>query len=229
MAHRSKNRGEKNARFIPRGPAGEKRCTKCGMMRPIGAFNIDKSRFDGRGYICSACRDARRTKPGPTIRERRERRSLGLAWCAGCIVWKPAAEIHAGFCQPCQNQSARRRYAEDPAFRDRRKVRAIARRRGIAPIPLEGRENIFEEFDGRCAYCPAPATTWDHVVALKNDGLTEPYNIVPACGPCNSSKRTQNVWTWMAKTGRTPHDMLISRLSLYHASPHPSSGPDPFE
>jgi 5-methylcytosine-specific restriction endonuclease McrA len=73
---------------------------------------------------------------------------------------------------------------------------------------------IGEEFDGRCAYCPSPATAWDHVVPVARGGETRPHNIVPACRPCNSSKRTQDVWTWLARTGRTPHERLHDRLDL---------------
>ena len=87
---------------------------------------------------------------------------------------------------------------------------------------------ILEEFAGRCAYCPAPATSWDHVVPVTRGGLTEAYNIVPACVCCNSSKRTQNVWAWLEKTGRTPHPAFFDRIALYHASLS-VRGPDPFD
>jgi 5-methylcytosine-specific restriction protein A len=40
-----------------------------------------------------------------------------------------------------------------------------------------------------CAYgCRRPATTVDHVVAVANGGTHDLSNLVPACGPCNSSK-----------------------------------------
>lgn len=224
---KSKNVGPANIRFIPRGAAGEKVCSRCRRSRPIDHFKIDKSRFDGRGYICASCRDGDRSAPGPTRRERKTKAAIGLKWCRGCSHWLD--QVHAGRCRPCANSYARQLYASNPSFREARSHRASARRRNVAVVPVEAREMILEEFGGTCAYCSAPATTWDHVVAVTKGGLTEPYNMVPACGPCNSSKRTQNVWAWLKKTGRPARPELIDRLLLFEASLLPARGPDPLE
>jgi hypothetical protein len=66
-------------------------------------------------------------------------------------------------------------------------------------------------FDGECAYCTEPAETFDHVLAVKHGGTTEPANIVPACRRCNSSKRDRDVWEWLEATGRTAKEMMITR------------------
>ena len=86
---------------------------------------------------------------------------------------------------------------------------------------------ILEQFDGICAYCPATATTWDHVVAVTKGGLSDQGNIVPACATCNSSKRNHNLWTWMEKTRRVPHEELAHRL--IHHFVGSECGPDPLE
>lgn len=48
------------------------------------------------------------------------------------------------------------------------------------------------EDGGLCAYCrTASGTTKDHVVPVSLGGSDAIGNIVPACGPCNSSKGAQ--------------------------------------
>lgn len=43
-----------------------------------------------------------------------------------------------------------------------------------------------------CTYCPAPATTTDHVIpiasGLPRRVLNRPGNLVPACQPCNTRR-----------------------------------------
>lgn len=52
---------------------------------------------------------------------------------------------------------------------------------------------ICDEFNGACAYCLAPATTMDHVVALSRGGAHDPSNVVPACRFCNFSKHDKSL------------------------------------
>jgi 5-methylcytosine-specific restriction enzyme A len=48
---------------------------------------------------------------------------------------------------------------------------------------------------GLCHYCeqkfPASVLTMDHVVPLARGGRSTPGNLVPACLPCNQSKKLQ--------------------------------------
>jgi 5-methylcytosine-specific restriction endonuclease McrA len=52
---------------------------------------------------------------------------------------------------------------------------------------------------GRCAYCGAPATSADHVVALAAGGSNGIENLVPACAFCNSSKRDRPLAEFLAR------------------------------
>ncbi len=98
--------------------------------------------------------------------------------------------------------------------------RSQARRRarlrnGHSPgVTREQWEDVCSRFsDGdttACAYCPQPATSIDHVLAIVNGGLDEPDNVVPACKRCNSSKGPR-VWPyqWAGAGGaRTVQDFL---------------------
>ena len=192
-----------------------KRCSECRLLKAASDFGTDRSRHEGIGFVCLACRYARPADSAPGTHERRLRASQGQRWCRHCSAWLPTPQVGKnGLCRAGEAAEARDRYGTDAAHRARRKQHATSRRRGIAPIPLIGMQCIGEEFDGRCAYCPAPATAWDHVVPVARGGETRPHNIVPACRRCNSSKRTQDVWTWLARTGRTPHERLYDRLDL---------------
>lgn len=50
-----------------------------------------------------------------------------------------------------------------------------------------------------CAYCRGPYEHIDHVIPLSKGGTAWPSNLVPACAPCNMSKRNKNVWEWLEK------------------------------
>jgi hypothetical protein len=150
------------------------------------------------------------SKPGQ--RERRQMAAQGLRWCRGCQDWLPIAAVdRRGLCRPHANEDYRRRYAANP---DATRARVHARKRGVAPLPPVGAEVLLERFDGCCAYCPALATTWDHVVPVSRGGLTAPGNIVPACSTCNSSKGARDVWTWLARTERVPCEAFWMTLEL---------------
>lgn len=56
--------------------------------------------------------------------------------------------------------------------------------------------------DGRpCGYCPALATTVDHVRPLHLDGTNHVDNLVPCCRPCNTAKGRWTVEEWMRRGG----------------------------
>lgn len=152
-------------------------------------------------------------KPGQ--RERRAKRLVGLAWCRGCAEWLPTASVRDGVCREHANAEYRARYAADgEAIRQR----IHARKRGIDPLHPTGVEYLTEQFEGLCAYCPEIATTWDHVVPVAHGGRTAPGNIVPACAPCNSSKKTSEVFSWLARTGRPVKFDLLDVIALEMAA-----------
>lgn len=64
-------------------------------------------------------------------------------------------------------------------------------------MPATAREMVAELFDGECAYCDSPATTWDHFVPVARGGRTVPGNMVPACSNCNSRKKDRDPENWL--------------------------------
>lgn len=136
---------------------------------------------------------------------------LGLSWCRDCKWWVAIADVRAGLCRAHRNADYRRRYAEDGrAIR----ARVYARKRSIDPLPVEAAELLLETTDGLCGYsCGRAATTFDHVIPVSKGGRTEPGNIVPACGPCNSSKGNRDPLTWIGRMTDEALDLILPTLT----------------
>lgn len=192
-----------------------RRCRKCRLVKAASEFKRDISRRDGISYVCRECDYVRLNLCRPGSRERIAKAVDGAAWCSGCAVWLPAASTRNGKCLECRRQYDRRRYATDPDYRSERRQHAHARKRGVQPVPVEGRELLTHAFDGLCAYCDNEAATWDHVVPITRGGQTTPNNILPACSRCNSSKGNRDLLMWLEATGRTMKLQAWERLAHY--------------
>lgn len=179
-------------------------------------------------------RAARRA--GGTADEYVALRTAGLKFCWRCRQWPPSnrfgldasrADGLSAICNSCRRRPRqlalirptkaerdRLRYARDATYRAERRQHAHARKRGVDPLPVEGIEALTEKFGGRCAYCPAPATTWDHVVPVSQGGRTIPGNIVPACTSCNSRKNDLDVYDFIDKYHVVVSEALDAELAL---------------
>lgn len=86
----------------------------------------------------------------------------------------------------------------------------------------------IDHTDVRCAYCGDPTKVWDHLRPIVIDRrptgyVSEIANLIPACTPCNSSKRNQPWRDWMlsqvklSPTGRKIADVSerIARIARY--------------
>ncbi len=71
-----------------------------------------------------------------------------------------------------------------------------ARRRSLKTVTVSGDDLTSVLMSGPCVYCGAPATTVDHVTPLARGGHHAVYNLVPACGTCNSSKGAKLLADW---------------------------------
>lgn len=194
---------------------GEKHCGQCRVWRPVKDFHIDISRASGHATICMACRSVHRG-PSPSQAERKQRRKIGLAWCRDCKSWLAEANVRGGICRMHSAERERARYRSDPRFRADRQQRSGSRKRGLDPMPFEAMGLLMSDYGGLCAYCRSrPATTWDHIEPVKHRGRTVPGNMVPACGPCNSSKRDRDFVEWMTAKGFGDRiEAIFDRLSL---------------
>lgn len=194
--------------------SGEKHCTKCKQWKAISDFPIDRTRGDGYAARCHECH--RTGTKEISKRQRSQMKAQGLAWCRGCRKWMPFDGVieKQGACRDCVNRERRESYATNDEFRHKLKNFAYQRKRQVDAVPLEGEETLTMLFDGKCAYCSAPATTWDHIVPVSKGGKTTPGNMLPACLSCNSSKGDQDIHDWILKVGIEPGETLLDRLAF---------------
>lgn len=76
-----------------------------------------------------------------------------------------------------------------PVPRVVRLVRYLTTRWRYTTGPRWSRPGVLTR-DGRvCGYCPAAASTVDHIVPRSRGGKNSWLNTVAACGPCNQRKR----------------------------------------
>lgn len=73
-----------------------------------------------------------------------------------------------------------------------------------------------------CAYCGAPAQSWDHVFAtVKNSNFSghghRLGNLLPCCKPCNSAKGNKDWLVYLAKLNQPNQPERISLISAYLA------------
>jgi hypothetical protein len=61
------------------------------------------------------------------------------------------------------------------------------------------REEIYKDWDYKCGYCNAPATSLDHIVPRFKSGTSNRNNLIPACQRCNSNKGTTPIETWYSQ------------------------------
>lgn len=179
------------------------------------------------------------TRVGISVDEYRALRRSGLKYCWRCRSWRPVSGFGpdasrgdglAARCSSCRRRPRqvplitptaaerdRLRYATDERYRLERRQHAHARKRGVAPLPIEGIETLMERFAGLCAYCPAPATTWDHIVPVAEGGKTVPGNMLPACVSCNSRKGTLDIHDFIEKYDVVISAALDDAIALAHA------------
>lgn len=73
----------------------------------------------------------------------------------------------------------------------------------------------------RCAHCGAyEPRQVDHLIPVARGGRNMAFNLVPSCGPCNSSKGDTELFQWYRGLGRFPTISLLRhylRLCLWQA------------
>ena len=61
------------------------------------------------------------------------------------------------------------------------------------------REEIYKDWNHKCAYCGEEATSLDHIIPKYKSGCSNRHNLVPACRRCNANKGSEPMETWYEK------------------------------
>lgn len=189
--------------YCKRKEKGLKWCSGCKVFKPIGEFCRDSSRTDGLSTKCFQCR--RKDNLLPDRVDNQTRKSYALIGMHYCNVYKkflPDSQMTKnGICKKHANEKQRERYRNSPMVRMKSFQRNAVRKRNLNPIPGWYIEELFANFDGKCAYCSKQANTIDHIIPVSKGGNSVPGNIVPACTHCNSSKKAMDLFDWIDKKG----------------------------
>lgn len=197
------------------GEDGLKVCSKCKTPKdPAKDFGKHPDAKDGLQTACKRC----------YADYQAERRKDPAKKAADAKVKKRSTAKRKDYYQQIHGAARRLRRA-DPAARERelawerawrtpqrnasynhaRRARRLAAQ-VAGPVPPGTYAAVLAS--GPCVYCGAAATTVDHVTPLARGGHEAEYNLVPACGSCNSSKGAKLLPEWT--TARVAHAVLCS-------------------
>lgn len=114
---------------------------------------------------------------------------------ASAVAWKKA--------NPEANRAiARRAYSKNPETAKRAARNRRAREASVEVLRFTDADwqAVLRHYGHRCAHCGASGRlTRDHVIPLALGGRHSVGNIIPACTPCNSSKRDSLLMEFRSK------------------------------
>lgn len=197
---------------------GELTCAVC-----AGPMWKGKGTLPQGQAVCRPCRRIQSQPYGP--RGGSDTRPSAEYVCQGCGCTFIGTRRHTRkYCTiQCANidKGKQQRIRADSDSRVRR-----YQREGAAPgLTRRERDRLLAEWkrQGRaCAYCPAPATTVDHVVPLVRGGTNYEGNLAPCCRPCNGAKAGWFVVEW--RTGKRL-SQLAKALRWKQAARRPKAKP----
>lgn len=177
-------------------------CTGCGASR--GESHSFTAR-DGQG-LCSTCRYG---PPRISVDER------ACAWCLDIFAVRYPSATHCGASCAQRHAASKRGRSQTRAGKARR-----SDRERLAPgLTYTQRRELLKKWrtaGARCVYCPALATTTDHLIPLSRGGTNYEGNLAPCCKRCNSSKSDllTSEWRWGKPHGGTvsPSPWLMPHL-----------------
>lgn len=148
-----------------------KRCTGCGIDKPLSHFS------------------ARRGRPGPQAKCKPCVASYSRSRYAstGYDAAKARARYHANRVKAVARSAAWA--AANPEKRREYKMRRRVLTGRFAPIAAEAIRERIAYFGGKCWMCGDAGPTLDHVKPVSKDGPHLLANLRPSCLSCNSAKR----------------------------------------
>lgn len=211
----------------------EKRCPKCGEIKPIDQFYRMRKGQDKRHARCIVCM---KVDNGINWRKHKEKRQeynrkYYIDNYAACRAYQSAqwkVYIANEEVRNRRNENRRVRYATKTKERERARnnrymviwrqsehgkdlhrinmrARAAKKRQLPCTLTLSQWKCILRLYDYKCAYCGSSPHQLhqDHVIPVSSGGSYTFDNIVPACKSCNSSKGSKLLYDWLL-TERTP-------------------------
>lgn len=178
-----------------------KRCRSCKAIKDIEEFSRNRTRKDGRNFLCKACHHELNMARRPTARvynqeyrkqhkEKLQKKALEYAEKNKEKLTKYRREWY------CRNKERHAAIAKMWALQNRDKTRAMQARYRASKRKAPGFDytkydhivNRWEMWGGRCYICSDIADQTDHVKPLNQGGSHWPSNLRPICSRCNQIK-----------------------------------------
>lgn len=199
-------------------------CTKCGIEKPLTLEYFHRRPQNKQGFAtrCKIClqeevrawqsKNAEKTKEvkrksADKLREQRKEKSRERYKTDPDYRARINAATHKWEESHTETRRAsQRRRSKTEEYKERNRLEQRARRPHI--ISKDEKQRMWEEQEGRCAYCgislfldiPRDATS-DHFVPITREGTSDKENVVLACRPCNSQKWNRLYHEWKAVRG----------------------------
>jgi 5-methylcytosine-specific restriction endonuclease McrA len=165
-----------------------KQCRKCGEVKPLERFPIDKRNRDGRGGQCRPCKD-QKTKEWQA-RNKEKVLEASRKWKARNPNW--IQTYSATYWEENKERVAlkRKEWMRSKPGQESyyRRIREARKRNAPGHHSSQQLQWRIEYYGGRCYMCRQPADTIDHVMPISQGGSNWPANLRPACRSCNSRK-----------------------------------------
>ncbi len=176
-----------------------KACTKCKNEKDISFFGMDRGRIKSK---CKQCASAYSGEWGKRNPERKRATN------------KASAERNIENVREARRKWRIKNLQKTASLQQARNSRKKGLQSGFSSSDWE---DILSYFCGKCAYCGGgEKMTQDHFVSVLNGGGYIKGNIVPACGVCNSSKGSKDVFLWLCnRNGQDTGTEIYNKIRCY--------------
>lgn len=205
----------------------EKKCPKCGEVKPISEFYKNCTRRDGFTVYCKSCisNDSKeyhqRTKEQGRLRLNKWRSAHREQYVAYCRKYREEnPEIEFRKQQKYRETHKEKLYLKGKKYREEHRDYFYnkARERKLAEkqvsdgtVTLEYEAFLFDEQNGKCAYCGCDLNEsgkhLDHIIPISRGGLHTAHNVHWTCPTCNLSKGDSLEDEWLKKERCKPTDL----------------------
>jgi len=186
----------------------QKRCSKCGVEKPLSEFSPEKRHSDGLSSQCKRCRADRMNvyradnphKYSEWVKSNQDRRKSQQAnWYQG----KRDQQIER--VRHWRKNNPDKRRAQISAYRKAKpdKIRLIGHRRRARQYQQGGSFteqqwlDLKAQYNNMCLCCkrqePVVSLTADHIVPIARGGSSYIDNIQPLCFDCNRRKNVRTI------------------------------------
>lgn len=159
-----------------------KKCTKCGKILPLTSYNKDRSKKDN---LSSSCKECIRKKDREIYCKNPQKKYEQV------INYQRKTRLINKYKPYNSKYYSSEKSKEKKKIRDEKRHMLEKKANAVVPLTKEYRKEIYDKFNGKCAYCGVECGEKyhiDHIVPLCKGGTNEIDNLSLSCPMCNWKK-----------------------------------------